>query len=232
MLPSALVKLLTLPALSAATPHLLPRVDCYSYVLINTRGTGEPPGTSIGLRAMLNDILAAVPGGSTYDTRYPAAPDATQLTIRIGSDDVIQFINDGLASCPDQIYALFGYSQGATVTNQVLQDFSTSSPQGQLIKSVVNIGNPYHLPNKQGNTDENCGTSTAGVTGILNPVADYGIPNAWYGTGKVRDICFSDDQVCNGVSFGNIFSADHLLYGFSDSVQSCGAEFVIPKISE
>ena len=175
---------------------------------------------------MLNEILAAVPGGSIYDTRYLAAPDATQLTVKIGSDNVIQFINDGLASCPEQRYALFGYSQGATVTNQVLQNFTTTSPQGQQIKSIVNIGNPYHLPNKQGNADENCGT-----TGILNLIEDFGIPDAWYATGKVRDICFSDDQVCNGVSLGNIFSGEHLLYGFSESVQKCGAEFVIPKIS-
>lgn len=232
MLSSNFIKLLALPALSAATPHLLPRAECHDYVLINTRGTGEPQRTSIGFRAMLNEILAAVPGGSVYDTRYLAAPDATQLTVKIGSDDVIRFINNGLASCPDQRYALFGYSQGATVTNQVLQNFTTTSPQGQQIKSVVNIGNPYHLPNKQGNADENCGASTAGATGILNPIEDFGIPDAWYATGKVRDICFSDDQVCNGVSLGNIFSGDHLLYGFSESVQSCGAEFVIPKISQ
>ena len=232
MLSSNFIKLLALPALSAATPHLLPRAECHDYILINTRGTGEPQGTSIGFRAMLNEILAAVPAGSVYDTRYLAAPDATQLTVKIGSDDVIRFIIDGLASCPEQEYALFGYSQGATVTNQVLQNFTTTSPQGQQIKSIVNIGNPYHLPNKQGNADENCGASTAGATGILNPIEDYGIPDAWYATGKVRDICFSDDQVCNGVSLGNIFSGDHLLYGFSDSVQSCGAEFVIPKISQ
>lgn len=232
MLFSDLIKLLALPALSAATPHILPRADCHEYVLINTRGTGEPPGTSIGFRAMLNDILAAVPSGSIYDTRYPAAPDATQYTIKFGTDDVIQSINDGLARCPEQKYALFGYSQGATVINQVLQHFATSSPQGQRIKSVVNIGNPYHLPNEPGNADDNCGASTAGATGILVPIEDFGIPDAWYETGKVRDICFSDDQVCNGVSLGNIFSGDHLLYGFSESVQSCGAEFVIPKISE
>jgi hypothetical protein len=223
MLSSDLIKLLALPALSAATPHLLPRAECHDYVLINTRGTGEPPGTSIGFRAMLNDILAAVPGGSVYDTRYPAAPDATQL---------IKFINNGIASCPEQIYALFGYSQGATVTNLVLQNFTTASVQGQLIKSIVNIGNPYHLPNREGNADENCGTSTAGATGILNPVADYGIPDSWYATGKIRDVCFSEDQVCNGVSAGNLFSGDHLLYGFSESVQTCGEEFVVPKISE
>jgi hypothetical protein len=232
MLSSDLIKLLALPALSAATPHLLPRAECNDYVLINTRGTGEPQGTSIGFRAMLNDILAAVPGGSVYDTRYPAAPDATQLTVKIGTDDIIRFINNGIASCPDQIYALFGYSQGATVTNLVLQHFNTTSVQGQLIKSVVNIGNPYHLPNRLGNADENCGASTAGATGILNPIDDYGIPDTWYTTGKVEDICFTNDQVCNGVSAGNLFSGDHLLYGFSESVQTCGEEFVIPKISE
>lgn len=223
--------LLALPLLSTATPLNRPRSDCHSYVLINTRGTGEPQGESIGFRGMIAGILRSVPGGVSYNTRYLAAPDATQATTLVGSNDIISLIEEGTRNCPEQQYALLGYSQGATVTNQVLQHFATSSQEGQRIGSVVLIGNPYHLSNKQGNRDETCGSSTAGASGILLGSAPYEIPDGWYATGKVRDICFADDQVCNGASVGNLFSGAHLQYGFEESVQTCGASFVVDRLS-
>lgn len=223
--------LLALPLFSAATP-VHTRADCHDYVLINTRGTGEPQAPSIGFRKMIEEILSEVPGGTSYDTRYLAAPDATQLTTLIGSNDIIELIEGGIQNCPNQKYALLGYSQGATVTNQVLQHFDTTSDEGQNIKAVVLIGNPYRLPNEPGNLDEKCGTSTAGATGILNGIAEYTIPDAWYATGKVRDICFTDDQVCNGISARTLFSGTHLLYGFTETVQTCGSSFVIGQLSD
>jgi pimeloyl-ACP methyl ester carboxylesterase len=228
ILASAL--LLALPFLSTATPLNLPRSDCHSYILINTRGTGEPQGESIGFRGMIADILRNAPGGISYNTRYLAAPDATQVTTLVGSNDIISLIEEGTQNCPEQQYALLGYSQGATVTNQVLQHFATSSQEGRRVKSVVLIGNPYHLSNRQGNRDETCGSSTAGASGILLGSAPYEIPEDWYATGKVRDICFADDQVCNGASVGNLFSGTHLLYGFEESVQTCGAGFVVDRL--
>lgn len=230
MQPILASALLALPILSAATPVNSPRADCHDYILINTRGTGEPQGESIGFRGMIAKILHDVPGGNSYNTRYLAAPDATQYSTLIGSKDIIELIEEGTKNCPAQEYALLGYSQGATVTNQVLQHFATSSPEGQMIKGVVLIGNPYHLSNKEGNKDENCGESTACASGILIGSQPYEIPDDWYATGKVRDICFTDDQVCNGASVGNLFSSAHLLYGFDESVQSCGASFVVEQL--
>jgi hypothetical protein len=231
MQPTLTSALLALPLLSVATPINSPRADCHSHILINTRGTGEPQGESIGFRPMIASILQTVPGGIGYNTRYPAAPDATQYTTLIGSKDIISLIEQGTQNCPEQAYALLGYSQGATVTNQVLQHFATTSPEGLKIKAVILIGNPYHLSNKEGNKDEECGSSTAGASGILLGSEPYEIPETWYATGKVRDVCFTDDQVCNGASLGNLFSGAHLLYGFEESVQNCGAEFVIGRLS-
>lgn len=231
MQPILASALLALPLLSAATPLNDPRADCHDYILINTRGTGEPQGESIGFRGMIAEILSSVPGGVSYNTRYLAAPDATQYSTLIGSQDIIELIEEGAKNCPAQEYALLGYSQGATVTNQVLQHFAPTSPEGLKIKSAVLIGNPYHLSNKEGNKDEDCGSSTAGARGILIGTQPYEIPDAWYATGKVRDICFTDDQVCNGASVGNLFSSAHLSYGFEESVQTCGASFIIEQRS-
>ncbi|KAF2164206.1 carbohydrate esterase family 5 protein [Zasmidium cellare ATCC 36951] len=204
---------------------------CHDYVLINTHGTGEPQGESIGFRGMISDVLAALPNGVRYDTVYPAAPDLTQQTTFIGSSDIGNEIQQGLQSCPEQRYALLGYSQGATVTNEVLQAFSPTSAQGQSIEAIVLVGNPYHRPNKAGNVDEDCGTSTAGASGVLLPTANYTIPDAWYATGKVRDICFTDDPVCSGYDLGTLFSPSHFFYGFSKSVQECGREFLVEMLS-
>jgi pimeloyl-ACP methyl ester carboxylesterase len=223
--------LLTLPLLLVATPVKSAGTDCHDYVLINTRGTGEPQAPSVGFRKMIEAILLEVLGGTSYDTRYLAAPDATQLTTLVGSRDIIELIKEGTQSCPDQKYVLLGYSQGATVTNQVLQHFDTKSNEGDNIKGVVLIGNPYHQPNEVGNLDEDCGSTTAGAMGILNRIADYTIPDTWYTTGKIRDICSTDDQVCNGISASNLFSGTHLLYGFTESVQTCGSDFVINQLS-
>lgn len=92
--------------------------ECYNYVLINSRGTGEPQGESLGFRGMIKEVLAELPGGDSYNTVYPAAPDATQETTHIGSEDIERVINAGLADCPQQEYALLGYSQGATVCSK------------------------------------------------------------------------------------------------------------------
>lgn len=204
---------------------------CYDYLLIDSRGTGEPQGESIGFRGMIDQVMATIPNGGRHDTIYPAAPDGTQKTTFIGSKDIEKVIQDGLQACPAQKYALLGYSQGATVTNEALQFFSPSSPAGQAIRAVVLVGNPYHLPNKQGNVDENCGTTTAGASGVLLPTASYTIPDSWYDTGKVQDICFTDDSVCNGFGLGDLLSPSHFFYGFSKSVQDCGANFLVKKLA-
>ena len=232
MLPLLASALLALPLFSTATPLSFntPRTttDCHPYILINTRGTLEPQGESAGFHTMIASILHSVPGGVSYNTSYPA--DLTQHTTQVGSEDIISLIEAGINNCPEQKYALLGYSQGATVTDEVLQHFAPWSPEGQKIKGVVLIGNPYHLPNKLGNVDEKCGFSTVGASGIGLGSEPYEIPDEWYASGKVRDICFTADQVCNGVNVGNIFSGSHLKYGSEESVQSCGASFVVGRL--
>lgn len=202
---------------------------CPKYTLIDTRGTFEPQGESIGFKPMINTTLITLPGGTRHDTFYPAAPDATQFTTLIGKNDIERFINSSLAACPTQTFALLGYSQGATVTNEVLRDFAPTSLQGSAIRAVVQIGNPYHLPYKQGNVDENGGSSTAGATGSLASLG-ITIPDAWYATGRVTDICYTADGVCNGFDASDSLSPAHLEYGFSDSVQNYGAKFLIGKL--
>lgn len=56
--------------------------------IINTRGTGEPPGPCPEFITMNQNILLQVPGGKVYNTNYRAALD--QIS-EYGTDDVCFF---------------------------------------------------------------------------------------------------------------------------------------------
>lgn len=101
---------------------------CNDYLLIDTRGTGEPQGESIGFRGMISDVLATLPNGARYDTVYPAAPDVTQQTTLIGSSDIENVIQQGLQTCPQQQYALLGYSQGMPLDLMLTYSRQRSDP--------------------------------------------------------------------------------------------------------
>ncbi|KAI7116607.1 hypothetical protein KC343_g13804 [Hortaea werneckii] len=209
----------------AAMVSVVAGATCYDHLIIDTRGTGELQGTSIGLAAIIDQVKESVPNVGVHDTIYPAAPDVTQLTTLVGAYDIEQTIQQGLKDCPNQLYSLLG----ATVTNEVPQKYEPTSVEGQAIEAVLLIGNPYHQPLKQGNRDGDCGNSTAGATGALVGLG-LDIPDAWYETGKFRDICFSDDLVCNGINAGDLFKPNHLLYGFTPSVIECGSSFLIDQM--
>lgn len=201
---------------------------CHDYVLISTRGTTEPQGPSIGFKGMINTTLATIPNGIEYDTVYPASTNLTGAFV--GKADVVRYINAGLASCPQQKYALLGYSQGASVTDFALHNFTyPSSAAYNAIKAVVVIGNPGHVPNAAGNVDQNGTDATTNFTGPYYLDGTGAIPNIYYNNSKVLDICWTGDLVCayNG-TFG--IKPEHLYYGITPRVQKMGSDFLISKL--
>ena len=205
--------------------------QCHKYVLISSRGTGELQGPSVGFIGMIDTTLDAVPGGLEYEVAYPAAPDITQQTTLIGAHDIENYVKDGLKSCPMQTYALLGYSQGATVVLQALHEMS-GTPQGDAVKAVVLIGNPYQTKDQPSTVDENGDSSTRANEGILLPLAGtLPVSPILEDDSKVLNICYSGDPVCNGISA--VFTSPlHLIYGFSPKVQNLGSEFLISRLKE
>ncbi|KAJ7195938.1 cutinase [Mycena pura] len=214
---------ITLLAASAAVAGPVDKRACHPYVIISTRGTGEPQGPSVGFVTMIADTLQNIPGGVELDTVYPAGLDQNSSG---ATAFIINTINSGLASCPNQVYALLGYSQGATATVDALKKISTTSAAGKAVKAVVLIGDPEHEPGKQSNVDQKGGSSTDNAIGIEGHVAGAGIPNSWDASGKVFDICFQGDGVCSGFAI----TSQHLLYGSTPSVQTLGANFLISRL--
>ncbi|KAF7159635.1 hypothetical protein CNMCM5623_005015 [Aspergillus felis] len=137
---------LTLP--HANITHPSQAKQCANYKLIDARGTAEPQGVSTMFYPMIENILANVTGGVSLPVEYPAA--ASQNTTS-GERFVVDTIAHGLQHCPHQKYALFGYSQGATLVLKVLRQLSPSALES--VKSVILVGNPYRLPGKISNVD-------------------------------------------------------------------------------
>lgn len=133
---------------------------------------------------MISDTLDQVPNGEEYDTKYPAGFD--QNTSQ-GVQDIISKITDGVKSCPDQKYALLGYSQGATTTLDALRSDDLSDEAKSMIEAVVLIGNPYRMPDQQSNVE---GLGADYAMGIASAIQKP-IPEDFDQSGKVLDFCYS-----------------------------------------
>lgn len=165
----------------AAPIEIEKRADgCSSYIIIDTRGTGELQGPSAGFRTMNSKIQSQKPGGSVYNTRYPA--DFTQIST-VGTNDIVSKVEKTLASSPGTCFVLEGYSQGAAATTNALPKLTGSA--FDAVKAVFLIGNPEHRKGKACNVDMKGGKSTANVNGLSAVLG--GIPDNWIS--KTLDVC-------------------------------------------
>lgn len=161
-----------------------------STVLVDARGTQEPQGVSTMFYPMIQTILDQLQGGVSLPVQYPAgvAQDTTS-----GVKFVIETIDRGIRDCPEQKYALFGYSQGATLMLRALDQVSETATDA--IKSVVLLGNPYRLPGKISNVngtgqpgnDDNVGLFVESA--VTNNETIPQLSNALDKSGKVLDYC-------------------------------------------
>jgi hypothetical protein len=153
---------------------------CSSYIIINTRGTGEFQGQSLGFRTMNSNIQSKRSGGSIYNTVYSAG--VSQIST-VGTNDIVNKVTTTLASAPDTCFVLEGYSQGAAATTNAMSKLTGTA--FDAVKAVFLIGNPLHHAGKACNVDTNGGQTTANVNGM--EAALGGIPNDWIS--KTLDVC-------------------------------------------
>lgn len=139
---------------------------------------------------MIQTILEQLPGGVSLPVEYPAG--VTQNTTS-GEKFVIDTINQGLQDCPEQNYALFGYSQGATLMLRALVQLDGEVTSA--VTSVILVGNPYRLPGKMSNVngtgqpgnDENVGLFVDSAIASNETIPQ--ISNVLDRSGKVLDYC-------------------------------------------
>ncbi|EMC96088.1 carbohydrate esterase family 5 protein [Baudoinia panamericana UAMH 10762] len=213
--------LLALALSAIAAPIEERAAACTAYTLIDTRGTGEAQGPSAGFRTMNSNIRSQIPGGTEYDTVYPAGSNQDSSA---GTQDIVNHINSGLASNPNMCFILEGYSQGAAATVNALPKITGAA--FTAVRGVFLIGNPEHKAGLACNVDANGGTTTLNVNG-LSAYGSNGIPSNW--VSKTLDVCAFGDGVCD-TKDGYGINAQHLSYPSSTSVQNLGTTFVEGKL--
>jgi hypothetical protein len=206
----------TTPPLSPSPSH------CLSYIVIDSRGSGERFGTSPPGEAFTEAFRKHHQGVGVIDNPYPA------VSILGSVDSIINLIGAGLgigplgayhdsvvdgekwlrheipaeiASCPSAKLLLTGYSQGAQVTADVYQR-SVSSVERKHILAVVLFGDPYFNP-----TDSRAdwGNYNHYKSGIL------GWRRSFKGDRRVVSDCHAHDPVCQHPTLSEV-----LRYGFSE----------------
>ncbi|KAF2448183.1 carbohydrate esterase family 5 protein [Karstenula rhodostoma CBS 690.94] len=108
-----------------------------------------------------------------------------------------------------------------------------SSAAYKAIKAVLVTGNPYHVPNASANVDENGGDASKKYPGArynAKYASSRGIPQIYYDSGALIDICHQDDLVCAPEAPNASFIPGHLHYG-DQNVQDLGAKFLISRLS-
>ena len=181
MFARLLVLLASVGGIATASPLLLPRSSCDSYVIISTRGTGEAQGLSSGFSIMNSQILAQLPNGSIYDTVYPAGINQNSSA---GTTDIVNQVTTDLSINPAQCFILEGYSQGAAATVDALP--LLTGPAFDAVKGVFLIGNPDRKAGLACNVDA-MGRDTTKYANGFEAQDSLGIPSNW--VDKTLDVC-------------------------------------------
>ena len=186
----------SLSFLTAATVAEQANTACRYYVLVEARGTGEPQGSpSASFINMTSWTLGNVTNGGSYHVVYPA--DLSPLGYPNGSQNAVSYIQNGSVLCPNQKYALLGYSQGANVILDVIRNITGSNLE-PLIAAVITTGDPFQVPFQNITIDQNGGNSTRSGTGaLLATDLTLGFSQHWVASNKVQQFCYQGDPVCN-----------------------------------
>ncbi len=207
---------------------LVEPVDCLPYLVITSRGTGEPTRAQL-LSPVAKAISEARPDQvETLDLDYPADTDVNLGATR-GVRILIDTLNVQAAACPGQRFILLGYSQGALVVGDALTqaaDRLVGTAAGSLtpeaadrILAIVLYGDPRFSgaePYDVGDFDPGLHGVLPRPTGSLEEFAD-----------RLRDYCVNGDIVCQ--SSMNLDEEGHVAY-YSNGMQQDGAAFVIGRM--
>ena len=129
---------------------------------------------------------------------------------------MINYIQDQKSQCSDQSYILLGFSEGATVLINSLNDERFNDFEDDVEK-VILFGNPYRNTGQSSNVD---GFNTDDAIGYLTQsVGENNIDTSWDNSGKVSDYCIEDDCTCN-INCNNFFDDGHYSYNDNNDVVS------------
>ncbi|OWZ22159.1 Cutin hydrolase [Phytophthora megakarya] len=183
--------------LVADPTSLVQAQQCSDVHIVFARGSGEMAGLGICGQPLVSGITSNLGGMSvsSYAVNYLASMD--QTSAGPGATDMTNHVTSVAQQCPNTVFILGGYSQGASVTDialgiKTMLGTGSSIPENLAprIKAVVTFGNPLKL---MGQTIESS--------------------SSMYGP-KAIEFCNQGDPVC-----GNGFNTmAHMMYATDGSV--------------
>ncbi|KAJ8523967.1 hypothetical protein ON010_g17151 [Phytophthora cinnamomi] len=126
--------------------------ECSDVHIVFARGSGEMAGLGICGEPLVSGITSNLGGKSvsSYAVNYLASMD--QTSAGPGATDMTNHVVSVAQECPNTVFVLGGYSQGASVTDIAIGIKTTlgsgdSIPENlaSRIKAVVTFGNPLKL---------------------------------------------------------------------------------------
>jgi cutinase len=99
---------------------------CSKYEILVARGTGEPgPFGSVVGDQLVRTVTRQLPGSRGYAVQYPANMNMT-VSLPTGVKDTTSRLSNQIKACPDQKFAIVGYSQGAGVMHAAAAKFDAA----------------------------------------------------------------------------------------------------------
>ncbi|KAG6614874.1 cutin hydrolase [Phytophthora cinnamomi] len=126
--------------------------ECSDVHIVFARGSGEMPGLGICGGPLVSGITSNLAGMSvsSYAVNYLAS--VTQTSAGPGATDMTNHVVAVAQQCPNTVFVLGGYSQGASVTDisigiKTMLGVGQSIPENLAprIKAIVTFGNPLKL---------------------------------------------------------------------------------------
>lgn len=210
----------TMPGTAPPTPS--PPSTCVGHTVIDTRGSGDSLRLSKPARAFVNEFLQFHPKTQVVLNPYPAVgmgkfagaalrlPAGYHRSVVTGKTWLRTKLKALQTICGTTTKViLIGYSQGAQVAGEVLQEPGLPSN----VVGAVFFGDP-----KFNSADSIADRSNyiLGRNGILGTRKIYGSHKSDRLRGRVLSFCHHLDPICQGIDFGNLAHpfSQHTNYDF------------------
>jgi len=191
-----------LKGMGGSVPNGPAPAGCSKYEILVARGTGEPgPFGSVVGDPLVRTVTRLLPGSRGYAVQYPANINIT-VSVPTGVKDTTNRLISQIKACPDQKFAIVGYSQGAGVMHAAAVKFDAAVTS--KIAAAVMFGDPGFK-------------SGGGAKGFSTP----GFPAPILA--KLKENCHPGDPVCDPK--GGEFSG-HLQYSKAPYQQE-SADFIV-----
>jgi hypothetical protein len=204
-----------------------PNGYCHAVKVYGARGSGESytdseAGMGPEMYGLYQKIVQSLPGVDVVGSGvpYPATPfteyeseaitnpglaildtvNALNASIAQGVDDLFELVDSEAAICPNEKIVLIGYSQGAAVIGDYLNDVGGDGTAFQSVVAAVMWADPRFNPSSQADikVPDNSGPWDGGILGTR---AEYPDPFVE----RTQSYCLLADPVCNVTATGLLF---------------------------